>query len=299
MSKSEWNDGYLSEMTKNMIDRGVGNTGDFLEFLVDYGFESPDHRTVTMDYPTVVVTDKPGVTHDEDCLGNLARCESKVSELIAEGKDAKVEFFPRGYQYAAEAFRRMEKDKFSRDILSDHYYVDYREKNPEERVQATRDYVESRLPGFVERGICFSDANPPELINGLPRYPQCEMCGKILEKFTFRMYGEHFPGYSWFRCRYIPDDTNVATVTREIIPAGYPASRERTRYEFVIQRPRNNDLEITREERDWYLDQFEVQKRSSCTIRDHTFDRIYPIIPHDEWVMLENDRRMERERRAS
>lgn len=187
---------YYAEMVGKLAE--VSTWTQYQEFLKREGFYDPESRTVIANYPVVKYTEKAGVDRIEDCFGNAARCESRAAEIQKEGKNAWVEWLPRGYTYAEMVWNDMGKDGYERPVHS------------------------------------------------------------------------------------------LST---------YAPQPEKVSYDYVICRPFSDGFPITAEERDAYLAAF-AGGASSATIRDHTYDRVYPIVPHDEWVMLENDRRMDRERRV-
>lgn len=104
-------------------------------------------------------------------------------------------------------------------------------------------------------------------------------------------------GYTYAEAVWLSRSDGDSDLPRQSDIHRYVPQAPKPNLEFAILTPDGAGFPITAEERDAYLAAFD-NGVSSATIRGHTFDRVYRIVPHDEWVMLENDRRMDRERRS-
>lgn len=270
---------YYAEMVVKM--EKIYNWSQYQQFLVDSGFALPEdssrQRTVVADYPVVAVYGEKGSRKTEDFLGNAARCASRAVELNDQGESASVEWYPRGYECAEAVWNALVDQRGEG-------YVDYEVTKPRE-AEVDRMF-QLRLAGLLAAGNLYRDG---EVVSA----PTCGRCGYIEKPFPFRYYGQYMPGFWGYQC--------TCDGSAQHVPMGLVTYHEqpvRVTYDYVIMAPEGG-FPVTDAEKNVYLEAFESSGTKFVEIRGHTFDRVYRIIPHDEYVMLENDEWMKRERRSS
>lgn len=114
--------------------------------------------------------------------------------------------------------------------------------------------------------------------------PDCMKCGRPMIRTPFKRYGVTFDSHFEFTCDCENEQTAISTIVSQ--PSTEP---ERNRVVLVY----GIALRITPDEARMYL-QAAQQGRKMFVIRDYVLDRLYPIIPVEEYER-QVDRRYRRD----
>lgn len=126
--------------------------------------------------------------------------------------------------------------------------------------------AKQNFPKWVAQGIALpNDSTAPQ--------PECTKCGRLMIRTPFKRYGVLFQGHFEFTCDCENEQTAISTI---VSPESTADQRTRVILVYGIA------LRITPDEARMYL-QAAQQGRKMFVIRDYVLDRLYPIIPVEEY----------------